>query len=153
MNDSRQYISYLSFSIYVTLTLEINSKSVFRDFEKAVGLRPSIIRDFRETTGKNAYQIQIRDAEEVKKLIKFIDNCGGLRGDAKRSDFELMKETQNLREQGVLYKSFSGDRAYQHEVMDKLLFKIFRVVQRPRKGRRRSLTYEGAMQIVRELYK
>jgi hypothetical protein len=37
--------------------------------------------------------------------------------------------------------------------MDKLLWKIFRVGQRPRKGRRRELTYEGAMQIVRELYK
>ena len=123
-NDSRTYISYLEFSIYVTLTLELSSKSVFRDFEKAVGLRPSRIRDFRDTSGQNAYQIQIRDANEVKKLIKFIDGCGGLRGDVRKADYELMKETQNLREQGLLKKSFRGNRAYQHEVMDKLLKKI-----------------------------
>uniref|UniRef100_A0A6S8IYN6 Homing endonuclease LAGLIDADG domain-containing protein n=1 Tax=Dunaliella tertiolecta TaxID=3047 RepID=A0A6S8IYN6_DUNTE len=152
-NDKNEYISYLSFSIYVTLTLELGSKSVFTDFEKALGLKPLRINDFRKTTGKNAYQVQIRDAKEVKKIIKFIDDCGGLRGDTKRSDFELMKETQNLREQGVLYKSFSGDRAYQHGIMDKLLFKIFKVGQKPRKGPKRSLTYESAMDIVKRLYK
>lgn len=103
MNDNRTYISYLEFSIYVTLTLELASESVFRDFEKAVGLSPLRIIDLRETTGKNGLQIQIRNAEEVKKLMKFIDNCGGLReglrGNAKKNDYEVMKETQNLREQ------------------------------------------------------
>lgn len=151
-NDRNEYISYLEFSIYVTLTLELGSQSVFKDFEKALGLKPLKIIDFRETTGKNAYQIQIRDANEIKKIIEFIDNCGGLRGDTKRNDFELLKETQNLREEGVLYKSFSGNRAYQHAIMDKLLLKIFRVGQKSRKGPRRAFTYDSAMQIIRDLY-
>jgi len=152
-NDSRRYISYLSFSVCVTLTLELGSESVFRAFEQVVGLKPLKIIDFRRTTGKNSLQIQVRDAQEVKKIMGFVENCGGLRGNTKKEDFELMKKTQNLREQGVLKKTYRGDRGFQHAIMDKLLFEIFKPEQKSRKGPARALTYESAMRIVRELYR
>lgn len=146
---------YLEFSTYITLTLELGSEEVFRGFEKALNLKPLKIIDFRQTTGKNGLQTQIRDGQEVKKVINYIKNCGfprELRGDTKTKDFELMENVQNLRESGALKKTFSGNRAEQHELMRNILLQIFPLGDRTRKGPKRSLDFEKAMNIVLDLY-